>query len=266
MLFQTCQWVRAWPKGEWSNFLWRECWGCWCDGGLNHAFLKYRTYLTLRSSIGLPKYAETFPRSHSISTKVSWVIPECDIYPLSDWLQQPLKDICGPWGWLPCLFIPYRTAATEENREWGGNKCQRIHWGDAQTASKWGGWMTQELGKGTPAWLLPVPKWWMGLCHVTWGQSRTNRLSTWWTHTHQHWLTGRFESIWKPKRTMIGWILAVICVCVLCMYSVCTRKQAKKSKKSNYPGCGEPCQIPCTPSLSHLGLLHLCVCVCVCVC
>ena len=64
------------------------------------------------------KYAETFPEScHSVSTKVSWVIPECGLYPLSDWLQQPLKDIRGPWGWLPCFFTLHRTAATEENRD-----------------------------------------------------------------------------------------------------------------------------------------------------
>ena len=65
MLFQMCQWVKAWPKGEWSNVLWREHWGCWCDGGLNHASLKCRTYLTLHSSVGLPRICWNFPKKLS---------------------------------------------------------------------------------------------------------------------------------------------------------------------------------------------------------
>ena len=120
--------------------------------------------------------------------------------------------------------------------------------------------MTQELGRDTPAWLLPVPKWWMSFCHVTRGQSRTSRLSR--VNSHTSALVDM--EIWVHMETKEDndrmKSCSDMCVCVLCMYSVCTRKQAKKSKKSNYLGCGEPCQIPCTPSLSHLGLLCVCVC------
>ena len=86
--------------------------------------------------------------------------------------------------------------------------------------SKWGGWMTQELGRDTPAWLLPVPEWWVSLCHVTRGQSRTSRLSR--VNSHTSALVD--VEIWVHMETKedndrmksCSDVCVCVCVCVLC--------------------------------------------------
>ena len=173
-----------------------------------------------------------------------------------------------PWALgLAALFLhSTQDSSYRGEQRWGGSKCQRVHRGGAQAASKWGGWMTQELGRDTPAWLLPVPEWWVSLCRVTRGQSRTSRLSR--VNSHTSALVD--VEIWVHMETkedndrMKSCSDVCVCVCVCVVYIVCVPGNKQRKAKSQTIWDAESHAKSLAPLPSSWAPVFVCVCVCVC--
>ena len=125
--------------------------------------------------------------------------------------------------------------------------------------------MTQELGRDTPAWLLPVPEWWVSLCRVTRGQSRTSRLSR--VNSHTSALVD--VEIWVHMETKEDndrmKSCSDVCVCVCVVYIVCVPGNKQRKAKSQTIWDAESHAKSLAPLPSSWAPVFVCVCVCVCV-